>query len=193
MRPAFLLLLVGCTQPAPRTGTQIGVEESGGCRDLRSTSVGPDEVPEGASRSLGELSDLLGRFASTDNLILELTADLEAAEWVEQELLSSDTGGGCPPLWRVPAQTRLFSAEVDWTGSGTVELWEDGRGYVRTDGGLEPTLPPPTQLDDAASTRLTGHGSERTWTIDLAWRGPGAADGDAQEEIALHDTLEAAP
>lgn len=193
MRPAFLVFLVACSHPAPRTGTQIGVEESGGCRDLRSTSVGPDEVPDGASRSLEKMTDLLGRFGSTDNLILELTSDLGSAEWVEQELLTGDTAAGCPPLWRVPAQTRLFDTDVDWTGTGTVELWEDGRGYVQTDGGLEPTLPPPTELDDAASTRLTGHGSEVTWTIDLAWHGPEGADGDAQEEIALHDTLEAAP
>jgi len=193
MRSAFLLFLVGCSHPSPRTGTQIGIEESGGCRDLQAVSVAPDEVPDGASRSLEETTDLLGRFASTDNLILELTADLASAEWVEQELLTGDTAALCPPLWRVPAEARVFDDEVDWAGTGTLELWVDGRGYVLANGGLEPTLPPPTELGDASSTRLLGHASERTWTIDLAWRGPEGADGDAQEEVVLHDTLQGSP
>jgi len=193
MRPAFLLFFVACSHPAPRSGTQIGIEESGGCRDLRAMAVAPDEVPDGASRSLEAMTALLGRFASTDNLILELSVDMDGAEWVEQELLTGDTAAGCPPLWRVPAQVRVFDTEVDWSGAGTVDLWEDGRGYLLAKGVGTPTLPASTQLDEVAGTRLTGHGSEVTWTIDLAWHGPEGADGDAQEEIALHDTLEAAP
>ncbi len=188
----LLLVLGGCNAPPePRPGTQIGVEESGGCTDDEVVPIGLDDLPEGALVALGDvLPAAEGRFVGTTRdeapLTLELAPDVGSAVWATQVRRSDGQPDdvSCPPRWRLDVATTLRSDEVDWAGVGTLSLDDSGDGYLLADGPPDVGQPAPPDVD-AASSRLTGFGFAGAWTLSLVWRGQAAADGDAVEAPAL--------
>jgi hypothetical protein len=190
------LVALACTPvDDPRPGTQIGVEESGGCEDdLVVPVVDPEEVPPGAERSFDDaVQGADGRFVGTtaggEALTVTLEADRTEAVWVEQVPLEGAELVGCPSVWRIPVTAEVLSVDVAWSGEGTLTLQDDRSAAVRVEGTADVGRPPPDDLDPATA-RLSAFGGDGAYTVLLLWREAGPPDGDAPEAPVLRGDVE---